>query len=138
MHPADGSGGAAGPDGTVERFAVVTGRLRYPTGPRPTELRCTAGALREALAALGPGECVLFVPEGAHDPADHPGVTAVPVTDAVKRVVEGRVVATIDRSELRFLVGPARVVRAAVESLLAGLPDDATVQPLIVGVARWH
>jgi hypothetical protein len=135
VHPADGSGGVARPDGTVERFAVVAGRLRYPTGPRPTELRCTAGALRAALATLGPVELIPFVPAGAGAAPDHVGVVAVPVTDAVKRVVDGRVLATVDRTALRFLVGPACVPRRALEALLAALPDDAAVHPLIVGVA---
>jgi hypothetical protein len=124
MHPIDGSAATA--------IVVADGIVRYDAGPHPTVLACTVGELRAALRLLGPTATVAFAPHGTEPPA-HAGVTTLPVTDAVKRVAAGRVAGTLDRTNLRYLVGPATVSRTALDALLAGLDDDALVHPLAAG-----
>ena len=125
MHPIDGSAASA--------LVVVDGVVRYE--PAPTGLVCFAGELRAALGMLRPTVTVTFAPHGT-EPPTHPGVTTLPVTDAVKRVAAGRVTGSVDRTRLRYLVGPAIVSRAALDTLLQRLPDDAVVHPLAAGPLR--
>ena len=107
MHTADGNA-----------LTVIDGVVRY----QAPEARCTAGALRRAMAELGPSMTVLFAPHGA---------PVRPVTDAVKRVRDGRLVGTVDRTHLRYLDGATQVARATLDALLAATPDDDTlVRPL--------
>lgn len=109
------------------------GMLRYEAPAAARALACTVGALRRGLALLPPGELVALVPGGA-TPPDRPAVTLLPVTDAVKRVRDGRLIETVDRATLRFLVGPAVVRRATLEALLVGAHDDDIVFPLAAEV----
>ena len=97
------------------------------------------GALRDVLASLPGGATVVVCPAIVDvpawamvpfDPALDAVATARPVTDAVKQVVGGVVVATVDRGPLRWVSGPAVVRRDAVLAALAGLADDAVVEPL--------
>ena len=122
------------PDGSAV-LVVVDGVVRYDVGAGPTALVCTAGELRRALDALGSTTAVAFAPHGVAPPS-HRGVTALPVTDAVKRVAAGRVTGTVDRTQLRYVVGPAVVARNALDALLVDLSDDALVQPLTAGLLR--
>jgi hypothetical protein len=108
--------------------------LRYEAAAGTRALTCTAGALRRGLAQLPPGDLVALVPDGA-EPPDRPAVTLVPVTDAVKRVRDGLLVETVDRTRLRFVVGPAVVRRATLEALAAAaVGDDDIVFPLAAEV----
>ena len=162
MHPYDASGPApnspmparpdadavAAVDGVITRFEVASASaagalvLRYPAGAHARAVRCTAAALRDALdGADADTTTVLFVPDDAPlDPAwtSGPGaaVTLLTVTDAVKRVADGLVVATVDRTPLRYLVGPAAVGRQALATLVAGVDDATIVHPLAVSPLR--
>ena len=147
-HTADASGPDAAPTVTgfaaEERHGVTV--LRYDAGPHPRALTCTAGALRAALVRSGgapASAAVVLAPLGTDDRrldalvtrAGHgvrgAWVTAPPVTDAVKRVMGDRVVATVDRGPLRYLTGPAVVERALLDALASG-PAGAVVAPLAV------
>lgn|GEM_PF-6343204 len=88
--------------------------------------RLDAGALRNALAMLPPEiALVALVAVGADaEAAVALAIHGVPVatghaaTDAVKRLVAGRIVATLDRSRLYTVRLPAIVDRMAVETQL--------------------
>ena len=165
MHPDDASGPAPGSpaparpdadadidadgaaDGVITRFEVAAAAaagavvLRYRAAAHARSLRCTAAALRDALRDGDDAATVLFVP---HDAPGEPAwieatgaaVTLLPVTDAVKRVADGMVVATVDRTPLRYLVGPAAVDRQSIAALLAGIADGTIVHPLAVSPLR--
>ncbi len=131
MHPAHASQPPVDAFGPGLHDGVPT--LRYPAAEPARSLACTAGALRRGLALLPPGDLVALVPDGA-TPPDRPAVTTLPVTDAVKRVRHGLLVETVDRTPLRFLVGPAVVRRATLEALVVGVRDDEIVFPLAAEV----
>ncbi len=112
-------------------------------------------SVRAALAACGPGDVVV------HDAArplvspalftevlaalEHAecAIAAAPMTDTVKEAVDGRVVATLDRSRLWAVQTPQAFRRAALEaalsvdpSLLAQATDDASLVERAGGTVR--
>jgi len=146
-HPIDASGSPV-----VAIDAVVTGLaatrptspadpvvVHYAGHPHDHGWRCAAGALRDVLTPLPSGATLVVCPSSvavpewatvAFDPALDALVTARPVTDAVKQVRGGVVVAPVDRSPLRWVTGPAVVRRDAVLAALAGHTDADVVEPL--------
>jgi hypothetical protein len=147
LHTNDASGPVVSTtDGVVHRFEVdragtptAPAILRYHATEHDRGLRCTAGALRHALARCPGATVVLLAPDDAavapwlavtmRDDVEAV-VTARTVTDAVKRVADGTVVATVDRRELRWVSGPALVRRSVLARVVEHATDDTVVEPL--------
>jgi 2-C-methyl-D-erythritol 4-phosphate cytidylyltransferase len=111
--------------------------------------------VRAALGACGPGDIVvhdaarpLVSPDlftrtlAALEHADC-AIAAAPMTDTVKEAVDGRVVATLDRSRLWAVQTPQAFRRAALEAalavdpaLLAQATDDASLVERAGGTVR--
>lgn len=153
MHPSDPTNAPSLPQAAdvraAEAVSLPDGRpalvLRHsPAGVRG--LAVSADQLAAALAGIA-AEVVLLCPDGtdvavlvaaatACSPMTPVLATAADVVDAVKRVEDDRVVATVDRAGLRWAITPAALERTHLQDLLSRADPAGVVRPL-AGEVTW-